>query len=172
MAKIKRSLLKEDTVGWSTMKRPSPFKIGTAPPPVMDGSSQMNAIYLQRRAEEAAMFNEKLRLVGQLDKLEPLFTTLFRDLVDAKNFIESQSAEPLLTKKHTVTMSKMVKILDEMAQKVGEELVPLCDDLVVDNSEDPLGLRDSDSEDDSSIEDHEGKSESEKYGLKKRDEEF
>lgn len=94
-----------------------------------------------------------------MDKLEGLFTTLFRDIVETRNFIELQHSEPLLTKKHTAVMGKMINILDKLASTVGEDLVPLCDELVVDRKEDPFGLMQGDDDevdDDDAEEENDG----------------
>lgn len=133
----KKRELDED-YGYSRLRNPSPWKIGTAPPPVRDASAQMHANYLQRKAEEQATFYEQSRAVGGLDQLEPLFQTLWRDVVDIRNYLDNRRSEPTLPESAIPVLDRMTKRLDKLAEFISEKVVPLCDELAVSKPKDPL----------------------------------
>lgn len=66
-----------------------------------------------------------------MDTLNPLFSELYRKIVEIGNFLEVSEQEPLLTKKHTATIARMKETVAKMAITVANELVPLMDDLAV-----------------------------------------
>lgn len=126
----KRETLLEDN-DWSILRNPSPYRIGRAPGPIFNNDAQLELQYLIRKAEEIATFEEKARVVGQLEKLKPLLANLFRDITIIRGFIQEEKQEPMASEKNIAAMDKMIAIFDDMNDKLANEVFPLCDDLAV-----------------------------------------
>lgn len=125
-------MLNEDN-NWSVLRNPAPFRIGRAPSPVYNDDEKLKINYLLRKAEEAATFTEKARVVGQMEQIKPQLADLYRDITSIRNFIEGQKKEPLATKEHIKVMDDMIKIFDDMNNTLTGDVFDLCDKLVVED---------------------------------------
>lgn len=81
---MKKPLLEYNSV----LRNPSPYRIDRAPDPIYNNDEQLRLQYLIRRAEEVATFQEEARVVGQLEKLKPMLSDLFRDITIVRGFVD------------------------------------------------------------------------------------
>lgn len=127
---IMKKHLNEDN-NYSILRNPSPYRIGRAPGAEMNADEKLKQQYLMRRAEEVATFQEKLQVIGQMEKVKPMMADLFRDITMLRNFVEGEQKEPLATAEHVKTLKAMVDKFDEMNNILTTEIIPLCDELAV-----------------------------------------
>ena len=92
----------------------SPYKVRRDKGFVKDATPQMNQRYLLNKAMEINNFYERQKMFGELDKLEPLFVDLFKQIMNIKGFLEAQMSQPLIDKKQISTIRKIAKKLDKI----------------------------------------------------------
>lgn len=119
---------------YSILRNPSPYRIGRAPGAEMNADEKLKKQYLMRRAEEVATFQEKLPVIGQMEKIKPMMADLFRDITMIRNFIQQEENEPLASAEHKSTMETMITKFDEMNNILTNDIIPLCDNLAIDGA--------------------------------------
>ena len=124
MRKIKS--LKEE---FSPLRSSSPYKVRRDKGFVRDATPQMTQRYLLRKAEEENTYYQKQLMFGELDKLEPLFMDLFKQIGYIRDFIESQKKQPLIEREQRDSLNKLVKLLDAINTRISTKVLKELDNL-------------------------------------------
>lgn len=124
MRKIKS--LKEE---FSPLRSSSPYKVRRDKGFVQDATPQMTQRYLLRKAEEENTYYQKQLMFGELDKLEPLFMDLFKQIGYIRDFIESQKKQPLIEREQRDSLNKLVKLLDAINTRISTKVLKELDNL-------------------------------------------
>lgn len=114
---------------FSTLRNNSPYKIRRDKGFIQDATPQMNQRYLLNKAMEINNFYERQKMFGELDKLEPLFIDLFKQISYIKEFIESQLSQPLINKQQSLIIKKLSKKLDKINDIISTEILDDLDEL-------------------------------------------
>ena len=114
---------------FSTLRNNSPYKIRRDKGFIQDATPQMNQRYLLNKAMEINNFYERQKMFGELDKLEPLFIDLFKQISYIKEFIESQLSQPLINKQQSLIIKKLSKKLDKINYIISTEILDDLDEL-------------------------------------------
>lgn len=112
-----------------TLKRNSPYKIRRDKGFVQDASPLMRQRYELNKEIEDNNFFELQRMFGEFDKLEPMFIDLFKQIVYIREFLGVQLAQPLINKKQSATVKKLVKKLDKINDIISSEILDELDNL-------------------------------------------
>lgn len=122
---------------FSTLRNNSPYKIRRDKGFVQDATPQMSQRYLLNKAMEINNFYERQKMFGELDKLEPLFVDLFKQISYIREFLESQLSQPLINKKQTSTIKNLAKKLDKINDIISTEVLDELDTLGATKEEAP-----------------------------------
>lgn len=114
---------------FSPLRNNNPYKIRRDKGFIKDASPQLNQKYLLQRQMEINNFYEGEQMMGELDKLEPLFVDLFKQITYIKEFIESQKKQPLIKKSQYNTINKIAKMLDKANKIVSVDILDELDKL-------------------------------------------
>ena len=114
---------------FSPLKSTNPYKIRRDKGYVQNANPQMNQRYLMQKTQEINNFYEKQRMVGEFDKLEPLFLTLFKQIVYIKEFLSSQEHQPLIEPRHIKTIRDINKNLDKINGIISKDILTDLDKL-------------------------------------------
>lgn len=114
---------------FSPLRNNNPYKIRRDKGFIKDASPQLNQKYLLQRQMEINNFYEGEQMMGELDKLEPLFVDLFKQIIYIKEFIESQKKQPLIKKSQYNTINKIAKMLDKANKIVSVDILDELDKL-------------------------------------------
>lgn len=82
-----------------------------------------------RRAEEENNYYQTQQLFGQLEQLDPMFQNLFRQIVDVRNFVESQKLQPLATKEQLNALNELTAHLDSVSKILSVDCINTIDKL-------------------------------------------
>lgn len=129
---------------FSVLRNNSPYKIRRDKGYVQDATPQMNQRYLLNKAMEVNNFYERQKMFGELDKLEPLFVDLFKQITYIREFLESQTHQPLINKKQISIIKKIAKKLDKVNDIISTEILDDLDTLGAtkeEESEDTFGMK-------------------------------
>jgi hypothetical protein len=130
---------------FSTLRNNSPYKIRRDKGFVQDATPQMNQRYLLNKAMEINNFYERQKMFGELDKLEPLFVDLFKQITYIREFLESQLSQPLINKKQSSIIKNLAKKLDKINDIISSEALDELDKLGAtreeENPEDKFGMK-------------------------------
>ena len=130
---------------FSTLRNNSPYKIRRDKGFVQDATPQMNQRYLLNKAMEVNNFYERQKMFGELDKLEPLFVDLFKQITYIREFLESQLSQPLINKKQSSIIKNLAKKLDKINDIISSEALDELDKLGAtrdeENPEDTFGMK-------------------------------
>ncbi|MBR2508089.1 MAG: hypothetical protein IKB70_14680 [Bacilli bacterium] len=122
---------------FSVLRNNSPYKIRRDKGYVQDATPQMNQRYLLNKAMEVNNFYERQRMFGELDKLEPLFVDLFKQITHIREFLESQTRQPLIKKNQISIIRKIAKKLDKVNDIISTEVLDDLDKLGATKEEEP-----------------------------------
>lgn len=122
---------------FSVLRNNSPYKIRRDKGYVQDATPQMNQRYLLNKAMEVNNFYERQRMFGELDKLEPLFVDLFKQITNIREFLESQTRQPLIKKNQILIIRKIAKKLDKVNDIISTEVLDDLDKLGATKEEEP-----------------------------------
>lgn len=122
---------------FSILRNNSPYKIRRDKGYVQDATPQMNQRYLLNKAMEVNNFYERQKMFGELDKLEPLFVDLFKQITYIREFLESQTHQPLINKKQISIIKKIAKKLDKVNDIISTEILDDLDKLGATKEEEP-----------------------------------
>lgn len=122
---------------FSILRNNSPYKIRRDKGYVQDATPQMNQRYLLNKAMEVNNFYERQRMFGELDKLEPLFVDLFKQITNIREFLESQTRQPLIKKNQILIIRKIAKKLDKVNDIISTEVLDDLDKLGATKEEEP-----------------------------------
>lgn len=122
---------------FSVLRNNSPYKIRRDKGYVQDATPQMNQRYLLNKAMEVNNFYERQRMFGELDKLEPLFVDLFKQITHIREFLESQTHQPLIKKNQISIIRKIAKKLDKVNDIISTEVLDDLDKLGATKEEEP-----------------------------------
>lgn len=122
---------------FSVLRNNSPYKIRRDKGYVQDAAPQMNQRYLLNKAMEVNNFYERQRMFGELDKLEPLFVDLFKQITNIREFLESQTRQPLIKKNQISIIRKIAKKLDKVNDIISTEVLDDLDKLGATKEEEP-----------------------------------
>lgn len=122
---------------FSVLRNNSPYKIRRDKGYVQDATPQMNQRYLLNKAMEVNNFYERQKMFGELDKLEPLFVDLFKQITYIREFLESQTHQPLINKKQISIIKKIAKKLDKVNDIISTEILDDLDKLGATKEEEP-----------------------------------
>lgn len=114
---------------FSPLRSSSPYKVRRDKGFVKDATPQMNQRYLLNKAMEINNFYERQKMFGELDKLEPLFVDLFKQIMYIKGFLENQMTQPLINKKQISSIRKIAKKLDKINDIISTEVLEELDEL-------------------------------------------
>ena len=114
---------------FSPLRNNNPYKIRRDKGFIKDASPQLNQKYLLQRQMEINNFYEGEQMMGELDKLEPLFVDLFKQITYIKEFIESQKKQPLIKKSQYNTINKVTKMLDKANKIISVDILDELDKL-------------------------------------------
>lgn len=120
---------------FSTLRNSSPYKIRRDKGFVQDAAPQMNQRYLMQKAAEINNFYERQIMFGELDKLEPLFVGLFKQIIHIKEFLASQEKQPLINKKQIRSIRKISKKLDAINKLISTDILDEIDNLGAEKDE-------------------------------------
>lgn len=122
---------------FSTLRNNSPYKVRRDKGFVQDAAPQMNQRYLLNKAMEINNFYERQKMFGELDKLEPLFVDLFKQITYIRGFLESQLSQPLINKKQSSIIKNLAKKLDKINDIISIEVLDELDSLGATKEEAP-----------------------------------
>lgn len=114
---------------FSPLRNNNPYKIRRDKGFVQDATPQMNQRYLLNKAMEINNFYERQKMFGELDKLEPLFVDLFKQITYIRGFLESQLSQPLINKTQASIIKKIAKKLDNLNDIISTEILDDLDNL-------------------------------------------
>ncbi len=130
---------------FSPLRNNSPYKIRRDKGFVQDATPQMNQRYLLNKAMEINNFYERQKMFGELDKLEPLFVDLFKQITYIREFLESQLSQPLINKKQSSIIKNLAKKLDKINDIISTDVLDELDKLGAtkeeENPEDTFGMK-------------------------------
>lgn len=114
---------------FSVLRNPSPYRVGRAPGFVRNADDALRRNYFMRRAEEENSYFQAQQLIGQLEQLGPMMQNLFAQVVDIRNFIDSQKMQPLITQKQKNSLDKVIAKMDKAAKILSIDCMNEIDNL-------------------------------------------
>ena len=127
MAKIKKSV--NEYVSWGVNSKAPIYKIGLAPNYVLNADEKLKHDYFQQKAEENETLYQKLKLVGDLDKLKPVIERVFMDLTNMRNALQVSHDDIVVTEEQKITIKNIQKELDTFNNTLLTKIVPMLDEL-------------------------------------------
>lgn len=127
VAKKKKQINEFTTWGVNT-KAPI-YKIGLAPDFIPNADALMKHNYFQQKAEENETLYQKLRLVGDLDKMRPLIERVFMDLTTMRNLLDNACDDLVATKKQKRIMKDIQKTFDNFNSTLLTDVLKKLDEL-------------------------------------------
>ena len=120
---------------FSPLRNSSPYKVRRDKGFVQDATPQLNQRYLMQKAMEINNFYERQQMFGELDKLEPLFVDLFKQITYIKEFLVSQEKQPLINKRQRQSISAISKKLDQINKVISSDVLDELDKLGAEKDE-------------------------------------
>ena len=120
---------------FSTLRNSSPYKVRRDKGFVQDATPQLNQRYLMQKAMEINNFYERQQMFGELDKLEPLFVDLFKQITYIKEFLVSQEKQPLINKRQRQSIRAIAKKLDQINKVISSDVLDELDKLGAEKDE-------------------------------------
>jgi hypothetical protein len=120
---------------FSTLRNSSPYKVRRDKGFVQDATPQLNQRYLMQKAMEINNFYERQQMFGELDKLEPLFVDLFKQITYIKEFLASQEKQPLINKRQRQSIRTLAKKLDQINKVISTDILDELDKLGAEKDE-------------------------------------
>lgn len=120
---------------FSTLRNSSPYKVRRDKGFVQDATPQLNQRYLMQKAMEINNFYERQQMFGELDKLEPLFVDLFKQITYIKEFLVSQEKQPLINKRQRQSIRTLAKKLDQINKVISTDILDELDKLGAEKDE-------------------------------------
>lgn len=120
---------------FSTLRNSSPYKVRRDKGFVQDATPQLNQRYLMQKAMEINNFYERQQMFGELDKLEPLFVDLFKQITYIKEFLVSQEKQPLINKRQRQSIRTLAKKLDQINKVISTDVLDELDKLGAEKDE-------------------------------------
>lgn len=120
---------------FSTLRNSSPYKVRRDKGFVQDATPQLNQRYLMQKAMEINNFYERQQMFGELDKLEPLFVDLFKQITYIKEFLVSQEKQPLINKRQHQSIKTLAKKLDQINKLISTDILEELDKLGAEKDE-------------------------------------
>ena len=120
---------------FSALRNSSPYKVRRDKGFVQDATPQLNQRYLMQKAMEINNFYERQRMFGELDKLEPLFVDLFKQITYIKEFLVSQEKQPLINKRQRHSIKTLAKKLDQINRVISTDILEELDKLGAEKDE-------------------------------------
>jgi hypothetical protein len=120
---------------FSTLRNSSPYKVRRDKGFVQDATPQLNQRYLMQKAMEINNFYERQQMFGELDKLEPLFVDLFKQITYIKEFLVSQEKQPLINKRQRQSIRTLSKKLDQINKVISTDVLDELDKLGAEKDE-------------------------------------
>jgi len=120
---------------FSTLRNSSPYKVRRDKGFVQDATPQLNQRYLMQKAMEINNFYERQQMFGELDKLEPLFVDLFKQITYIKEFLVSQEKQPLINKRQRQSIKTLAKKLDQINKLISTDILEELDKLGAEKDE-------------------------------------
>lgn len=120
---------------FSTLRNSSPYKVRRDKGFVQDATPQLNQRYLMQKAMEINNFYERQQMFGELDKLEPLFVDLFKQITYIKEFLISQEKQPLINKRQRQSIKTLAKKLDQINKLISTDILEELDKLGAEKDE-------------------------------------
>ena len=120
---------------FSTLRNSSPYKVRRDKGFVQDATPQLNQRYLMQKAMEINNFYERQQMFGELDKLEPLFVDLFKQITYIKEFLVSQEKQPLINKRQRQSIKTLTKKLDQINKLISTDILEELDKLGAEKDE-------------------------------------
>jgi hypothetical protein len=114
---------------FSTLRNSSPYKVRRDKGFVQDATPQLNQRYLMQKAMEINNFYQRQQMFGELDKLEPLFVDLFKQITYIKEFLVSQEKQPLINKRQRQSIKTLAKKLDQINKVISTDILEELDKL-------------------------------------------
>ena len=127
MAKIKKPV--NEYVSWGVNSKAPIYKIGLAPNYVLNADQKLKQDYFQQKAEENETLNQKLKLIGDLDKLKPVIERVFMDLTNMRNALQHNHDSIVATDEQKVTIKNIQKEFDMFNNTLLTKIVPMLDEL-------------------------------------------
>jgi hypothetical protein len=120
---------------FSPLRNSSPYKVRRDKGFVQDATPQLNQRYLMQKAMEINNFYERQQMFGELDKLEPLFVDLFKQITYIKEFLVSQEKQPLINKRQRQSIRAIAKKLDQINKVISSDVLDELDKLGAEKDE-------------------------------------
>ncbi|MBR4889872.1 MAG: hypothetical protein IKU15_00965 [Clostridia bacterium] len=120
---------------FSPLRNSSPYKVRRDKGFVQDATPQLNQRYLMQKAMEINNFYERQQMFGELDKLEPLFVDLFKQITYIKEFLVSQEKQPLINKRQRQSIKAISKKLDQINKVISSDVLDELDKLGAEKDE-------------------------------------
>lgn len=120
---------------FSPLRNSSPYKVRRDKGFVQDATPQLNQRYLMQKAMEINNFYERQQMFGELDKLEPLFVDLFKQITYIKEFLVSQEKQPLINKRQRQSIRAISKKLDQINKVISTDVLDELDKLGAEKDE-------------------------------------
>lgn len=120
---------------FSTLRNSSPYKVRRDKGFVQDATPQLNQRYLMQKAMEINNFYERQQMFGELDKLEPLFVDLFKQITYIKEFLVSQEKQPLINKRQLQSIKTLAEKLDQINKLISTDILEELDKLGAEKDE-------------------------------------
>ena len=120
---------------FSPLRNSSPYKVRRDKGFVQDATPQLNQRYLMQKAMEINNFYERQQMFGELDKLEPLFVDLFKQITYIKEFLVSQEKQPLINKRQRQSIRAISKKLDQINKVISSDVLDELDKLGAEKDE-------------------------------------
>lgn len=116
---------------WGVHAKAPVYKISVAQNYVANADGKLKQDYFRQKAEENETFFQKLRLVADLDKMQPLIERAFMDLTNIRNMLDHACEDKIATAKQKKTMKEMQNIIDNFNLSLVNEFIPKLDSLAM-----------------------------------------
>lgn len=127
--KAKKRVVKEAHGDWSTLRQPSPYRIGRAPAPRFNADEQMKMSYLMQSAEQVNNFLQKNMLAGRLESIDPLVRDFFKQFAHIFHYLDEQLNDPTLPKEVKKDIINLQNHFDKIGTRIASKIIPLIDKL-------------------------------------------
>lgn len=129
MAKKKKSL--NEFNSWGVHTKAPVYKISVAQNYVANADGKLKQDYFRQKAEETETMYQKLRLVADLDKIQPLLERVFMDLTNMRNMLDHACDDIIATPKQKKTMLEIRDMFDNFNSTIFKEIIPKLDSLAM-----------------------------------------
>ena len=129
MANKKKSL--NEFNSWGVHAKAPVYKISVAQNYVANADGKLKNDYFRQKAEENETMYQKLRLVADLDKIQPILERVFMDLTNMRNMLDHACDDVIASNEQKKTMIEIRDTFDGFNSTIFKEIIPKLDSLAM-----------------------------------------